>query len=114
MKLDLREVKERGTMEERVVLVAKEDCDIGRYFVFTTRKTTGESFSAAVKNPFWLADKKVSKGDFVVLYTKVGSSSSKINDDKTTSHFYFRNLTSPIYTNGEIVLLVEANTWKVE
>ena len=34
MKLEIREIKDRGTIEERIVLIVNEDCNLG-YFLFS-------------------------------------------------------------------------------
>lgn len=114
MKLEIKYIKDRGTAEERVVLIANEDCDIGKYFVFTSKKI-GEKISYTnLKKPFWFPDKFVKKGDLVILYTKAGSSSFKVNKDGSSSHFYYRGLSSPALMENQFALLVEANTWKIE
>jgi hypothetical protein len=114
MKLEIREIKDRGMPNERIVLDVKEDCDLGYYFVFNTKRLPENSISSSIRNPYWLPSKQVKKGDLVVIYTKVGSSSFKINNDKTTSHFYYRDFTTPILINEDIVLVVEAIYWKAE
>jgi len=114
MKLEIKYIKDRGTTDERVVLVANEDCDIGKYFVFTTRKNGEKIVYTALKQPYWFPDKVVKKGDLVILYTKTGSSSFKENKDGSSSHFYYRGISSPILTDNNFALLVEANTWKIE
>lgn len=115
MKLEIKEVKDKGSIEERIVLIAYEDCDLGYYFIFTTKRTKdGTSLSSLIKDAYWIPDKKVKKGDLVVIYSKVGTSSFKINDDNTTSHFYYRNLPGPVLIENKIALLVEATMWKAE
>src|ERR1022692_892986 len=113
MKLEIDKIKDRGEGEERIVFNVKEDCDIGRYFVFSTHKTSENKFSSSLQHPFWFPDKEVKKSDLVVLYTKKGSSSYRLNKDGTTSHFYYRKQDAPIL-EGLLVLLVESNTWGVE
>ena len=113
MKLEFDEIKDRGTPKERILFNVKEDCDIGEYFVFSTRKTAAGKFSSLVQHPFWFPDKGVKKGDLVVLYTKKGSSSYKLNADETSTHFYYRKFDESIL-EGQLVLLVESNTWSIE
>jgi hypothetical protein len=113
MKLEISEIKDRGVLEERIIFAVKEDCDIGRFFVFSTQKSSEGKFSSLVKHPYWFPDKSVKKGDLVVLYSKKGTSSYKLNSDQTSTHFYYRNFEVGIL-EGNIVLLVEANTWSIE
>lgn len=114
MKLEIKNIKDRGTADERLVLVAIEDCDIGRYFAFVTKKNVDKVIYTHLKHPYWFPDKVVKKGDLVILYTKSGSSSFKENKDGSSSHFYYRGISSPILTENQFALLVEANTWKIE
>lgn len=111
MKLEIKEIKDRGTEAERIVLLAKEVCDIGEYFIFTSKITSNSKFSSSVKYPFWFPDKEVSKNDLVVLYTKNGDHSIKKNKDGTTSHFYYRKIDTPILTEGVATILLKLESW---
>lgn len=114
MKLEIKYIKDRGAADERIVLVANEDCDIGKYFVFTTKKNGEKIVYTNLNQPYWFPDKVVKKGDLVILYTKSGSSTFKENDGGNTSHFYYRGISTPVLTDNYFALVVEANTWKVE
>lgn len=114
MKLKIRNIIDRGATDERLVLLVKEDCDIGKFFAFITTKSDEKIIYTNIKHPFWFPDKLVKKGDLVVLYTKVGSSSFKVNEDGSSSHFYYRNLKSPILVENYFALIIEVNTWAVE
>jgi hypothetical protein len=114
MKLEIREVKDRGETNERLVLVALEDCDIGKYFVFVSKKNNNNIIFTQIFHPYWFPDKLIKKNDLIILYTKKGENSLKTNTDGTTSYFYYRGVASPIYTNNFFALVVEANTWKIE
>ena len=114
MNLEIKYIKDRGTAEERIVLVANEDCDIGKYFVFTTKKNAEKIVYTSLKHPYWFPDKVVKKGDLVILYTKQGISSFKENQGGNTSHFYYRDNGTPLLTESHFTLVVEANTWKSE
>ncbi|KQN34312.1 hypothetical protein ASE92_11925 [Pedobacter sp. Leaf41] len=114
MKLEIRNVSDRGTKEERVVLLAKEDCDIGKYLVFITRKNGESVIYTSLKEPYWFPDKVVSRGDLVILYTKKGTSSFKENKDNSKSHFYYRNLDTALLTASNFAFIIEANTWQIE
>jgi hypothetical protein len=114
MKLEIKYIKDRGTTDERIVLVANEDCDIGKFFVFTTKKNADKIVYTNLKQPYWFPDKVVKKGDLVILYTKSGVSTFKENEGGNTSHFYYRGIATPALTDNNYALIVEANTWKIE
>jgi len=112
MSLEVKYIKARGTQEERIVFVAKTNLDIGKYLVFTSKQLEGDQFSSSIKQPFWFPDKLVNKGDLIVLYTKVGSTSVKDNSEGTKSHFYYRNLSNPIFTDDKTIgILIESLDW---
>ena len=114
MKIEIKETRDRGTDKERIVLNVKEDCQLGEYFVFATEKLPDNKVSSAVRYPYWLPDKLVKKSDLVVIYTKPGDKSFKVNDDKTTTHFFYRNSSTPIYGDKYIAILVLLSAWEME
>ena len=111
MILEIRDIKERGNEAERVIFIAKEDGDIGSFFVFSAEAVGIEKISSHVNYPFWFPDKEVRKDDLIVLYTKEGTNSFKKNKDGTISHFYYRNVKNAILNANTKVLLVEADNW---
>jgi hypothetical protein len=114
MKLEIKYIKDKGTSDERIVLIANEDCDIGRYFIFTSKKNEGRVVITSITQPYWFPDKLVKKGDLVILYTKGGTSTFKENQGGNVSHFYYRGISKPVLTENDFALIVEANTWRFE
>lgn len=110
MSLEIKEIKYRGTTEERVVIKAKLDCGIGDYLVVSSKKTSATAYSSTIKNPFWFPDKDVKQNDLVILYTKTGNNSVKENKDGTKSHFFYRN-SSPILDTETAILLMKIANW---
>lgn len=113
MKLDIKSVKDRETNNERLVIQVVEDCDIGDYISFVTKKVD-DRISIMIENPFWFPDKKVNKGDLIVLYTKIGNTSFKVNKDESKTHFFYRNMDAPVFVQDKYALLVEAKHWQIE
>lgn len=113
MNLEIKYIKNRNEEGERIVFVVKKDCDIGSYLVFLTKQTKPESFNIKyLKHPFWFPDNKVKENDLVILYSKSGTSSQKINKDGTTSYFFYRGIGASIFTDDDhIALLIEADKW---
>ncbi|MCV9930210.1 hypothetical protein OIU83_21305 [Flavobacterium sp. LS1R49] len=113
MKLDIKSVKDRGTNSERLVIQVLEDCDIGDYISFVTKRID-DKISIVIENPFWFPDKKVEKGDLIVLYTKSGNTSFKVNKDESKTHFFYRNMDNPVFIEDKYALLLEAKNWQIE
>ena len=114
MNLEVRGIENAQDLEsERLVLKAKVDLDVGRYVVLRVR-TVDERLVAGgnVEAAYWIPDKKVKAGDFIVIYSKSGSSSEKLSTDgKTASHFFYWGASQPRWTPGTAAAIIEAATW---
>ena len=113
MNLEITGVQNAGDLErERVVLRASDDLDIGRYAVFMGKSgADGNVLSGHVPAAYWFPNKKIKSGDFVVLYSKQGTTSSKTNDEGRTSYFYYWGWKQPKWVPGTTAALVETSTW---
>ena len=113
MNLEFSSIASAGALsDERIALKATASFDLTRYAIFVcTSSPDGRVAGGNVPNAFWFWSKKVSPGDFVVVYTKSGTTSEKKNNDGTTSHFFYWGLSSPIWTAGRIPVIVETSTW---
>lgn len=114
MKLEIKSVKDKGTTSERVVLQVKETCDIGNYFVFTSKKIRDEVLTESVANNYWFPDKLLKRGDLAILYTKKGVESFRENINGSKSYFFYRNLATPIFNENIFALVVEVDNWQIE
>jgi hypothetical protein len=114
MKLAIRHIQDAGDIaRERIVLQAKEDVDIGDFAVFAAKKySKGGAAGGNVPYAYWLPDKHVKAGDFVVLYTKAGTTSEKIGDTGKTSYFYYWGYTKPKWTSDVTPVLVLTSMWE--
>lgn len=103
MNLKIEAIKDAGSLDERVVFRAEDDCDVGAYFTFISHYTDVQTkrVSTEARAPFWFPDQAVKKGDYVVVYSKTGVNSSKENSDGSKSYFYYRGLSSAVC--GDIV-----------
>ena len=87
MDLEILYIKDNGTLDkERVVLLVKEDCDLGHYILATSHMNAeGETFSSKIANTFWLPDQKVQKGDKVVTLGGIIGTIHKVVSDSEIS-----------------------------
>lgn len=98
--------------DERVSLEVLVDDKLGYYGIFKSKKIGEDSVSSAIKKTYWFPDRDVKKGDFVVLYSKVGVNTSKINTDGTTSHFFYWGMSEPLWSeNDDAAILFRLDTW---
>jgi len=114
MILKISEISNVGNLaRERVILRAIGAGDLGNYAIFCGYADEDGDFQAgSVANAFWFPTRDLKTGDIVVLYTKDGSHSEKLNDSKTTSHFFYWGLTESLWDKGRALALVNTSDWK--
>jgi hypothetical protein len=91
---------------QRIVIRIGEDGDIGEYVVLlASALDDGKAASGAAKAAYWFQDRAVSKGDIVILYTKSGKNSEKLNENGHKSHFFYWGIGLTSFTEWTPVLL---------
>lgn len=112
MKAKISKIIDHGHNDERVVLNILEDIDIGEFLILDTTYNKGE-ISNKARHPYWFPDKKVKKGDLVILYTKKGTENTIVNKSGSTSHFFYWGLNSNVWNNdGDCALLLHVDDWE--
>lgn len=71
--LKLVEVRGVGTDEERVFMKADDDLDLGNYVVTDTTFRANGSKSDKLRHVYEFQPRKIKKGEYVALYSKVGT-----------------------------------------
>ena len=113
MKFEIKIVNTGDIKNERVVLKALEDFDIGYYIIARSSLLSENKISDSIDNVFWLPAQIIKKDDLVVLYTRKGSNSNRQNDNGSKTYFYYLNLENPIYEKPiDCAILLELNNWK--
>lgn len=114
MKLEIGSFIESGNLEkERVVLVAKEDVDIGKFVVLRSKRGSSGMPMSGSKTAYWLPDITLKAGDIVALYSKSGSPRKKTLDTGKTVHFYYWKLKNPIWgkSSNNTAVLLDVGEW---
>lgn len=115
MRIEIGEIKNRGNhSEERVIFKALEDIDISYYYIMHTVYTDeGKKIVTKPLHTYWPQARSVKANDLIVLYTKSGEYSFKLNDDKTTSHFFYWGIPNSIYNSkNDCVVVLEIVHWR--
>lgn len=115
MKLRLKYIKDaQDIQKERIVLRAIESCNIGVYAIAKSRNVDDNYIDAALPMIYWLPEKNVNQGDYIVLYSKNGHSSEKRNDDGSKSYFFYWGKDTPIFNpaNHDCAIIFEINEFK--
>ena len=79
MQLELKSFADAGVLDkERLIIRVLADVNIGSYVVLRSKKNDNGMPISGTKDAYWFPDVKVSRGDLIVLYTKRGTSSKKV------------------------------------
>jgi hypothetical protein len=115
MSLQFLRVEGAGDLsQERVVLRASTDVDIGVYAVFRcVSNEEGKVLSGPILCAYWFADRLIKKDDWVILYSKRGTRSQKEGNDGPSSYFYYWGLENPIWTKQTAVVVAPTRGWKL-
>ena len=114
MKIEIVKILERGgANQERLWLKVISNTDLKYFIVFDTTYTAPNSISNLQRHAYWFKPKDVKAGDYVVLYTKKGTPSEVINENGTTTHFFYWGLDKTIWNDtGDCAVLFEVNSWQ--
>jgi hypothetical protein len=97
-RLKLVEVREPSTKNERVVMRAIDDLDLGNYIVTDTTYKKDGTVSNKVRHVYEFEPKSIKKGDYVILRSKVGSYElTTLNDNVTPVHYFHWGLNYTIW-----------------
>lgn len=112
MKVEIQNVADKGNFaKERLVLKVRADTDIGDYLLLQTGFNDG-GVTIATYETFWFPYKKVSAGDLVVLYTKLGKENEKEIKTGRFAHFFYWGLGSAIWTEKDRApVLLHVSEW---
>lgn len=113
MLITINYIKDAGDINnERIVMKAIQTGDIGNYICAISLLKDNNNISSKIQYPYWFPDKIITEGATIVLYTKVGRSSERVNEDGSTSYFFYRGESSPIITPQSCAIIIEIAAWK--
>ena len=112
MRVRIEFVVDKGDLDnERLVLRVLRDADIGDYMLIRTGFEGGQ-VTTEVSNTFWFPNNTVNRGDFVVVYSKSGKSTTKPMSDGCTMYFFYWEQTSPLWNDERFApVLLYAPQW---
>ncbi|MFT3987957.1 hypothetical protein [Aestuariivirga sp.] len=113
MDLKINNISGHGdASEEYVYLTVENDCDVGKYMLADSTYTQDDKISNKLRHVYWFPDKKVKKGDAVVLRTGKGKNASEPLDGGGTKHRFYWNLDSAIWNDdGDAAVLLHVDDW---
>ena len=112
MKLAILDVFDPGVLDkERIKLQALDNIEIGNYCLADSTYTDDGKVSNKLRHFLWIPDKKVAKGDYIVIYTKAGQSKDEKNN-QTTTHTFFWGLKETVWNkSGDVAILLHIDEW---
>lgn len=89
MKIKIQSIADRGNpQKERIVMVVQSRTDVGQFALLDAGYSDG-GVNTYTRDVYWFPDKPVNEGDYVVLYTKSGKDSEKLQKSGKKSHFFY-------------------------
>jgi hypothetical protein len=113
MDLEIKYVKDAGNINhERIILKALKKVQVGEYMIADSTYTVDGQISNILRHIFWIPDKIIQANDLVVIYTKVGHSSEKLNKSGVTTHFFYWDIDRTIWNKeGDNATLFRIKDW---
>jgi len=108
MKLEVHSVKNQGdAKKEYVLLLAKEDCNIGSFFIVDNTYDNSGQPSNKLRHTYFFPSTTVKKGHYVVLYTTSGKNGTGTVGN-VPCHIFYWGLGNSVWNDtGDIVHLIE-------
>ena len=96
--LKIVSVKNSGEIkDEYVLLKAEADCDVGDYLLTDSTYGSDESPSNKLRHVFFFPVQAVKKGEFIVLWTRVGKYSQGTTTTKNPQHNFYWGLKETVW-----------------
>ncbi len=115
--LSIHSAEHKGELDKECLwLEVHEDIpSLSYYSVCDTTYTDDDHISNELRHVYWFPKKSVKKGDWLLLYTKVGKSSSSVNNHKTTTHTFYWQLGRTVWNkDGDAAMLFKHETWNTK
>lgn len=116
MNLEISLADAGDTSNERIILKALTDIDIGEYAVLRSSVgLSGDQPTSGSKAAYWFPDAEVKANDLVILYTKKGSRSTKSLTGGRTAYFFYWGRDEALWKDDQFgAVLLEVSAWQFE
>lgn len=113
MEIKISSIGDKGNLSlERIGFNVLKDCEL-KYFILFKTKNTANGFLNKSKNSYWFLPENLKANDKVVLYTRKGNNSIKINPNGTSTYFFYWGLESTLFNQeNDRVILINVKSYK--
>lgn len=113
MDLKLIAIKDVQTDDERVVIKVLSKCNLNNYIIFDTTFTENGILSNKHRHLFVFPNLIVNEGDYIWLYSNIGSYGTHRNISKTITHKLYWGMENHIWNNeGDKAYLLHYDDWE--
>ena len=97
---------------ERIMLKVNYQDNSGLYIALLTTEIANNTISNIPKNVYWFPNQEVQNGDYIFLYTGIGSNTKFSNRLGTTSYNFYWNSKLTLFNNqSDSIVLIKADSW---
>jgi hypothetical protein len=106
--LEIACVAGKGDLDkERVILIARRECDLIHYLVLDTTYNEDGTISDKNRHIYWFPSHLVKPRDYVLVYSKAGKNRTFVDKEGDTIHVFFWGLDHTVWNeDGDAVTLV--------
>lgn len=118
MHIQILKVKDAGDLDnEKIILKANRACDISWYILFDNTYDDAGNISNLWRHLYIFPKIQVKAGDFIWLYTKAGTNSSRGNNSNTTTYLLYWGLEETIWNRendtAHLIKYIDSQSEKV-
>jgi hypothetical protein len=114
--IEIVSVADSGNLDnERVVLRARNACNLANYLVLDSTYVEGGGASELNRHVYWFPIWSVETGDYIILYSKRGRNRTFVDADGDKIHVFYWGLGRTVWNeDGDAITLLYASGLSVK
>lgn len=111
MSLKLVKINGGGSVnEEYVLLLAASDCNLKGWVIADSTFDAKGNASNKTRHTYWFGDKLIKAGEYIALYTRVGTATEGKVSSGAVCHYFYWNLGAAVWNNdGDTAVLLKSH-----
>ena len=114
MRLKVHSIENRGKLEKETLWldVLEPIGNLSYTLVAITSLADRQHISTEIQRTFWFPSVSVEAGDWIALCSGAGAAKTRENDRETTTHLFYWNLKTAIWTSSNLCAVVfDLESW---